>query len=72
MKSLFQKVPRLVLAVIGLAVFGLVLAPLEDDLRYQLVAANLLLPPPGQGAFEQMSQSALMGTLGWLRSLVAT
>ena len=51
MKSLFQKVPRLVLAVIGLAVFGLVRAPLEDDLREQLVAANLLLPPPGQGAF---------------------
>ncbi|NLT70976.1 MAG: hypothetical protein GXX91_09815 [Verrucomicrobiaceae bacterium] len=64
--------PRLVLAVIALAVFGVLRAPLEEDLRERLVAANLLLPPPGQGAFEQMSQSALMGTLGGLRSLVAT
>lgn len=72
MKSLFQKVPRLVLAVIGLAVFGLVRAPFEDDLRGRLVETKLLLPPPAKGAFEQMSQSALMGTLGGLRSLVAT
>ncbi len=72
MKRLFQKMPRLVLAVIALAAFGVLRAPLEDDLRERLVAADLLLPPPGRGAFEQMSQSALMGTLGGLRSLVAT
>jgi hypothetical protein len=71
-KSLFQKVPRLVIAVFGLAVFGLARAPLEEGLRERLVESNLLMPPPGQGAFEQMSQSALMGTLGGLRSLVAT
>ena len=64
--------PRLVLVLLGLALFGLVRGPIEDGLRTRLVAANLVLPPPGQGAFEQMSQSALMGTLGGLRSLVAT
>jgi len=56
----------------ALAVFGIVRAPLEDGVRDRLVAANLLLPPPAKGAFEQMSQSALIGTLGGLRSLVAT
>lgn len=72
MKGLFQKIPRLILVVLALAAFGVLRAPLEDDLRERLVAANLLLPPPAQGAFDQMSQSALMGTLGGLRSLVAT
>ena len=72
MKRLFQKVPRIVLVLAALAVFGIVRAPLEDGVRDRLVAANLLLPPPAKGAFEQMSQSALIGTLGGLRSLVAT
>ena len=72
MKLLLQKVPRIFLVLFALALFGIVRAPLENRLRERLVVANLLLPPPGQGAFEQMSQSALMGTLGGLRSLVAT
>jgi hypothetical protein len=72
MKLLFQRVPRLLLVLLLLAVFGVVRAPVEQRLRDRLVAANLLLPPPAQSAFEQMSQSALMGTLGGLRSLVAT
>lgn len=72
MNLLLQRVPRLILVILALALFGAVRAPIEDRLRGNLVAANLLLPPPGQGAFEQMSQSALMGTLGGLRSLVAT
>ena len=72
MKRLFQKVPRIVLVLAALAVFGIVRAPLEDGVRDRLVATNLLLPPPAKGAFEQMSQSALIGTLGGLRSLVAT
>ena len=63
--------PRPVLAILLLAVFGLVRGPIEDGLRGRLVEANLLLPPPAQGALEQMGQSALMGTLGGLRSLVA-
>jgi hypothetical protein len=71
-KRLFQKVPRIVLVLAALAVFGIVRAPLEDGVRDRLVATNLLLPPPAKGAFEQMSQSALIGTLGGLRSLVAT
>ena len=72
LKTIFQRVPRFVFALLGLVLFGLVRSPVEDGLRERLVAANLLLPPPGQGAIEQMSQSALMGTLGGLRSLVAT
>ena len=71
-KTLLSKVPRVVLVLVVLAVTGLVRAPIEAGLRNRLVAANLLLPPPGQTAMEQMSQSALMGTLGGLRSLVAT
>ena len=54
-----------------LAAAGPALHPVEDRLRGQLREAHLLLPPPEVGAFEQMSQSALMGTLGGLRSLVA-
>jgi hypothetical protein len=72
MKRLFQSVPRPLLALALLAAFGLLRAPVEDGLRARLVAANLLLPPPAQGALEQMGQSALMGTLGGLRPLVAT
>jgi hypothetical protein len=72
MKFLLQRVPRPLLALLFLAAFGVLRAPVEQRLRDRLVAANLLLPPPAQSAFEQMSQSALMGTLGGLRSLVAT
>jgi hypothetical protein len=72
MKSLLQRLPRPLLVLLLLSVFGVVRAPVEQRLRDRLVAANLLLPPPAQSAFEQMSQSALMGTLGGLRSLVAT
>ncbi|MEX2579085.1 MAG: hypothetical protein WD342_08500 [Verrucomicrobiales bacterium] len=72
MKYLLHKVPRFVLVIAVLAVFGLIRVPVEERIRDGLVSANLLLPPPGQGAMEQMSQSALIGTLGGLRSLVAT
>ncbi len=72
MNFLLQKVPRFVLVIVVLAVFGLIRTPFEDHLRDGLVQANLVLPPPGQSAMEQMSQSALIGTLGGLRSLVAT
>lgn len=72
MKHFYQKIPRIVLVLVALAAFGVVREPLEDGIRDRLVAAKLLLPPPAKGAFEQMSQSALIGTLGGLRSLVAT
>ncbi|MEC5126463.1 hypothetical protein VSU19_06855 [Verrucomicrobiales bacterium BCK34] len=71
MKTILQKCPRLVLVIAGLALFGFIREPIEDRLRVRLVEEKLLLPPPGQTAMEQMSQSALMGTLGGLRSLVA-
>lgn len=72
MKRLFQSLPRPVPVLALLAAFGLLRAPVEEGLRTRLVAANLLLPPPAQSALEQMGQSALMGTLGGLRPLVAT
>ncbi len=71
MSVLLQRVPRLVLVLAALVAFGLIRAPVEDHLRERLVESRLLLPPPGRGALEQMTQSALMGTLGGLRSLVA-
>ncbi len=55
-----------------LAAFGLARGPIEEGLRARLVAANLLVPPPAQSAFEQMRQSVLMATLGGLRPLAAT
>jgi hypothetical protein len=69
--TLLQKCPRLVLVMAGLALFGVIREPIEDKLRVRLVESNLLLPPPGQTAMEQMSQSTLIGTLGGLRSLIA-
>ncbi len=72
MKRLFHFVPRLKLVLASLAMFGLVREPIEQRMRARLIEANLLLPPPAQTAFEQMSQSAMMGTLGGLRTLVAT
>lgn len=72
MKLLLQRVPRLLLVLLFLAAFGVARVPVERHLRDRLVAANLLLPPPARSAFEQMGQSALMGTLGGLRTLVAT
>jgi len=71
-KRLFQKIPRVVWVLLGLTAFGFARTPVENHLRDELAGARMLLPPPGQGAFEQMSQSALIGTLGGLRSLVAT
>jgi len=69
---LFQKIPRLLPALVLLALFGLIRTPVEERLRDDLAEANLLLPPPGRDAMQRMSQSTLMGTLGGLRSLVAT
>ena len=70
--SFFRKIPKPVLALVILLGFGLLRSPCEDSLRSKLIEARLLLPLPGHTAMQQMSQSALMGTLGGLRSLVAT
>ncbi|MEM1440731.1 MAG: hypothetical protein AAGF67_00210 [Verrucomicrobiota bacterium] len=72
MKALLQKAPRWVLVVAGLAIFGLVRGPFEEPMRERLIEADLLLPPPAEDAMQQMSQSALMGTLGGLRTLVSS
>lgn len=72
MKTLFQKVPRFVLILVALTAFGLARGPFEDRLAGDLADANLLLPPPAQDAMQQMGQSALMGTLGGLRTLVSS
>jgi len=70
--AVLRRLPRWIPVLVLLAAFGLVRLPVEDRLRNRLAEANLLLPPPGQSAMEQMSQSTLMGTLAGLRSLVAT
>lgn len=72
MKALLQRIPRTILVILLLVLFGLVRGPVEEGLRGRLVEANLLFPPPARGALEQMRQSALMGTLGGLRTLVAS
>lgn len=53
-------------------VFGLVRSPFESSLRKQMQETRMLLPTPGHSAMAQMGQSALMGLLGGLRTLVAT
>jgi len=70
--AILRRIPRWIPALVLLAAFGLIRQPLEHRLREELATANLLLPPPGQNAMQQMSQSTLLGTLGGLRSLVAT
>lgn len=72
MKALFQQTPKWLLVVLGLGIFGVVRAPFEERIREDLVSSHLLLPPPAQDAIQQMSQSALMGTLGGLRTLVSS
>ncbi len=68
----FRKIPRPLLILAILVGFGLLRGPYEDGLRKQFIEARLLLPPPGRTAMSQMSQSALIGTLGGLRSLAST
>lgn len=72
MKKLLQKIPKWVQILTFLAVFGIVRAPFEDDLRMRLVSNGILLPPPAKDALGQLNQSALMGTLGGLRSIVSS
>lgn len=72
MKKLFRKIPKWILILIGLAIFGVFRAPVEDDLRTNLVSDGILLPPPAKDALGQLNQSALMGTLGGLRTLVSS
>ncbi len=72
MKRLLSRCPKTLLILIGLGLFGLIRSPFETHLQKQLVDSHLLLPPPAEDAIEQMSQSALMGTLGGLRILVGT
>lgn len=72
MKGPRSPLTKLALVLLALALFGSIRSPWEDTLRDQLVEAHLLLPPPAESVVEQMSQSALMGTLGGLRTLVST
>lgn len=69
---MFRQIPRLLWIVLVLAVFGWCRAPVESRLHAALVRHHLLIPPPAQNVMEQMGQSALLGTLGGLRSLVST
>jgi len=71
MNFLLKKVPRFVLVLVALMIFGLIRSPFEGRVREEMIEAKLLLPPPAQGTIENLSQSALMATLGGLRSLAA-
>ncbi len=71
MKFLLKKIPRFVLVLVALMIFGLIRAPFEERVRDEMIEAKLLLPPPAQDTIENLSQSALMATLGGLRSLAA-
>lgn len=72
MAFLLNKVPRVVLVLVLLAIYGMIRSPFEERIRERMVAADLLLPPPAQDTVEHLSQSAFMATLGGLRSIVAT
>ncbi|MEO0413357.1 MAG: hypothetical protein AAF226_00235 [Verrucomicrobiota bacterium] len=63
---------KLITVFLGLILFGVLRTPFEEHSRTELESAGFLLPTPGANALDQMSQSTLMGTLGGLRSLVAT
>ncbi|MDF1754175.1 MAG: hypothetical protein P1U89_15430 [Verrucomicrobiales bacterium] len=67
-----SKLPNWLKIVLILAAFGLVRSPVENSLRRKMNTAGMLLPTPGHSAMAQMGQSALMGMLGGLRTLVAT
>jgi len=67
-----RRLPRWLLVLAGLACFGLARGPFEERARAQLVEAHLLLPPLTEDAVQHLNQSALMGSLGGLRSLVST
>lgn len=69
---MLKKLPAGAKILLILLVFGLVRNPVESSLRKEMKEAKMLLPTPGHNAMAQMGQSALMGTLGGLRTLVAT
>ncbi len=69
---MLKRAPRSLIVVICLLVFGLVRSPVEDRMRAGLEENRMLRELPGQGGMQAMGQSVLMGTLGGLRSLVAS
>ena len=72
MKYIFAEMPSWMKVGICLLFFGLVRLPVENTLRRQLTESRMILPLPGKTGIEQLGQSALMGTLGGLRSLAAS
>ena len=68
-----MKKNRLVwLVLFCLLIFGLIREPYENRLRRELTQSRMLLPVLGHSAVSNLTQSALMGTLGGMRSLLAT
>lgn len=70
MKSLSKKNWLLIVGL--LLVFGLIRLPFETHLRKSLTESEMLVPSIGPDAMSQLRNSALVGTLGGLRPLIAT
>ncbi len=62
---------KTVLALLLVALFGLVRVPFEDRLQSRMESDGLLPTPLGVGMIDQMGQSAFLATLGGTRALVA-
>ncbi len=62
---------KTVLALLLVALFGLVRVPFEDRLQSRMETDGLLPIPLGVGMIDQMGQSAFLATLGGTRALVA-
>lgn len=67
-----RKLPNWPKILIILLAFGIIRSFFEAPIRKEMIKSNMLLPTPGHTAMSQMGQSALMGMLGGLRTLVAT
>lgn len=67
----FQKWKRIGLALLLVALAGLLRVPFEDRIQERLEADGLLPRPIGISMIDEMGQSAFMATLGGTRALVA-
>jgi hypothetical protein len=69
---MIKKIPGWAQILLIFLVFGLLRSPFESRLRKEMTTSGMLLPTPGHTAFANLGQSALIGVLGGLRTLVAT
>lgn len=72
MKTWISKIPLSGRILLILIIFGMIRSPFEARLRREMTDSGMLLPVLGHSAVSNLTQSALMGTLGGLRSMIAT